>query len=77
MATLALWSVLTYCYQAWDAVPYLNIGGPIRSGKTRLFEILSRLAFRPLVIIQHDGGGSVSHTTRAKEVRCCWMKPSG
>src|SRR5208282_4439536 len=48
MATLALWSMLTYCYQAWDAVPYLNIGGPLGSGKSRLFEILGRLVFRPL-----------------------------
>jgi len=48
VATLALLSILTYCYQAWDAVPYLNIGGPLGSGKSRLFEILGRLAFRPL-----------------------------
>jgi hypothetical protein len=48
MATLALWSVLTYCYQAWDAVPYLYVGGPLNSGKTRVFEILNRLVFRPL-----------------------------
>ena len=40
--------MLTYCYQAWDAVPYLNIGGPLGSGKSRLFEILGRLVFRPL-----------------------------
>lgn len=48
-ATLALWVMLTYCYPAWDAVPYLYVGGPIGSGKSRLFEILSRLIFRPLL----------------------------
>jgi hypothetical protein len=47
-ATLALWSMLTYCYQAWDAVPYLHVGGPLGSGKTRVFELLAQLAFRPL-----------------------------
>jgi hypothetical protein len=47
-ATLALWVILTYCYPAWDAVPYLFVGGPLGSGKSRVFEILSRLAFRPL-----------------------------
>jgi hypothetical protein len=68
-ATLALWVMLTYCYQAWGAVPYLYVGGPIGSGKSRLFEILSRLAFRPLVSSNmtgpalfrtlHDRGGTL------------------
>ncbi len=47
-ATLALWVVLTYCYQAWSAIPYLYMGGPAGSGKSRVFEVLSRLVFRPL-----------------------------
>ena len=47
-ATVVLWLMLTYCYQAWGAVPYLYIGGPVGSGKTRLFEILARLGFRAL-----------------------------
>ena len=47
-ATLALWTMLTYCYPAWPAVPYLYLGGPAGSGKTRVFEVLSRLVFRPL-----------------------------
>jgi hypothetical protein len=46
LATLALWSILTYCYQAWPAVPYLYIGGPLSSGKSRVFEVLARLVFR-------------------------------
>ena len=32
-ATAVCWAMLTYCYQAWDAVPYLYIGGPLGSGK--------------------------------------------
>jgi hypothetical protein len=47
-ATLALWVMLTYSYPAWSAVPYLYLGGPAGSGKTRVFEVLSRLVFRPL-----------------------------
>jgi hypothetical protein len=47
-ATLALWAMLTYTYQAWPAVPYLFVGGPLQSGKTRVFEVLSRLVFRAL-----------------------------
>lgn len=47
-ATLALWVLLTYSYLAWDAVPYLYIGGPAHSGKTRVLKLLGRLAFRPL-----------------------------
>jgi len=47
-ATLALWVMLTYCYPAWPAIPYLYLGGPAASGKSRVFEVLSRLVFRPL-----------------------------
>src|SRR5262249_54968370 len=47
-ATLALWSILTYCYQAWSAVPYLYVGGPAESGKSTLFGILNHLVNRPL-----------------------------
>ncbi|MCE5268284.1 MAG: hypothetical protein LLG00_10410 [Planctomycetaceae bacterium] len=46
--TAVCWAMLSYVYQAWDAVPYLYIGGPLGSGKSRLFEVLGRLAFRPL-----------------------------
>lgn len=48
IATLSLWTILTYAYQAWDAVPYLYLGGQFNSGKTRVFEVLSRVVFRPL-----------------------------
>ena len=68
-STLTLWVLLTYIYQAWPAVPYLYIGGPLQSGKTRLFDILSRLAFRGLVVSSmkaatmfrtlHDRGGTL------------------
>ncbi len=47
-ATVALWAVLTYAYPAWDAVPYLFLGGPMGSGKSRVMEVLQRLVFRPL-----------------------------
>jgi len=47
-ATLALWVWFTYCFEAWDAVPYLYVGGPLNSGKTLVFDILSCLVFRPL-----------------------------
>lgn len=46
--TLALWAVLTYCYPAWPAVPYLSIGGPLGSGKSRVFEVLGQVVFRPM-----------------------------
>ena len=47
-ATLALWTILTYTYPAWSAVPYLSVGGPLGSGKSRVFEVLSRLVHNPL-----------------------------
>lgn len=47
-STLALWTMLSYVYSAWSAIPYLYLGGPAGSGKTRVFEVISRLVFRPL-----------------------------
>jgi hypothetical protein len=47
-ATLALWIMLTYGYPAWPAVPYLSVGGPMGSGKSRLGDVLARLVYRPL-----------------------------
>jgi hypothetical protein len=68
-ATLALWCLLTYVYQAWGAVPYLYVGGPLGSGKSRVFEVLFRLAFRALATANltapalfrtlHDRGGTL------------------
>jgi len=46
--TLACWTVLSYCYHAFPVLPYLYVGGPLGSGKSRVFEVLSRLVFRPL-----------------------------
>ena len=47
-ATLACWVIHTYCYRAWPATPYLYVGGPLGSGKSRLFEILIQVVFIPL-----------------------------
>ncbi|MHC4476776.1 MAG: hypothetical protein ACYTEL_14110 [Planctomycetota bacterium] len=47
-ATLALWTMLTYGYPVWPAVPYLSIGGPLGSGKSRVFEVLTLLVYNPL-----------------------------
>ncbi|HEX4592259.1 MAG TPA: hypothetical protein VH120_20155, partial [Gemmataceae bacterium] len=48
-ATLTLWSLLSYAYPVWPAVPYLYVGGPVGSGKSRLFDVLARLVYRPLL----------------------------
>src|SRR5262245_25159324 len=66
-ATLALWVLLTYGYRAFPAVPYLFVGGAMGSGKSRLFDLLARLVFRPLATSNitgpslfrtlHDRGG--------------------
>lgn len=47
-AAVALWVMFTYTFRAWDALPYLYVGGPMSSGKTRLLDIIDRAAFRPL-----------------------------
>ena len=47
-AMAVCWAMLTYIFTVFDAVPYIYIGGPLGSGKSRLFEVLGRLVFRPL-----------------------------
>jgi len=49
LATLSLWAILTYVYPVWPTVPYLWIGGPLGSGKSRVFDVLGRTVYRPLV----------------------------
>jgi hypothetical protein len=48
VSTLSLWTMLTYTYPVWPAVPYLSIGGPLGSGKSRVFDVLVQLVFNPL-----------------------------
>lgn len=49
VAMLACWSLLTYCFGCFDAVPYIMVGGPAGSGKSRVFELLSQVVLRPLL----------------------------
>lgn len=48
LAMLSMWTVLSYIYPVFDAVPYLAVGGPAGSGKSRVFELLEAVVFRPL-----------------------------
>ncbi len=69
VSTLALWSMLSYAFTPWNAVPYLSLGGPAGSGKSRAFEILARVVFRPtassnmtaptLFRTMHESGGTL------------------
>lgn len=47
-ATLSLWIMATYVYPVWSAVPYLSVGGPLGSGKSRLFEVMGQLVHAPI-----------------------------
>jgi hypothetical protein len=46
--TLSLWTMLTYTYPVWPAVPYLSVGGSLSSGKSRLLEVLGLLIHNPI-----------------------------
>jgi len=47
-AALATWAMLSYVFPVFDAVPYLAVGGPAGSGKSRVFELLAQVLLRPL-----------------------------
>jgi hypothetical protein len=51
-----LWTMLTYCYPAWPAVPYLHVAGTLASGKSRLLDVLSRLVRRPILASSMTAG---------------------
>jgi hypothetical protein len=46
-AMLAIWTMLTYHYHAWQSFPYLLVNGPASSGKSTLFRVLRELVYRP------------------------------
>ncbi|KAA1261149.1 hypothetical protein LF1_36930 [Rubripirellula obstinata] len=60
--TLAAWVMMTYVYPMLPAVPYLYLAGPPNSGKTRTMEVLSRMAFRPMM----NGNVSASSVFRTR-----------
>jgi len=48
VAMLTAWAMLSYIFPVFDAVPYLAVGGPAGSGKSRVFELLGQVVLRPL-----------------------------
>ena len=49
LVTLAYWSLLSYCFTAWHAVPYLSLTGERGCGKSRVLDCLSELVFSPVL----------------------------
>ena len=47
--TLAYWCMLSYCFTAWHAVPYVSLTGERGCGKSRVLECLSELVFSPVI----------------------------
>jgi hypothetical protein len=50
LALLGTFVLMTYVYEEFDAVPYLQIMGDPATGKTRLGETLSHLAYRARLV---------------------------
>jgi putative DNA primase/helicase len=47
--TLALWVIVSYCFDCFDICPYLAITSPQKGcGKTLLIDLLAAVAYRPL-----------------------------
>ena len=53
--TLASWVLMTYVFRCLPAVPYLYLAGPAGSGKTRTMDVLSRMAWRPILASSMTG----------------------
>jgi len=49
VAMLTTWAILSYVFPVFDAVPYIAVGGPAGSGKSRVFELLGQVVLRPLL----------------------------
>lgn len=49
LAILALWTMLTYAFPAWDAVPYLFFNGTLGSGKSTVFGVLIELIWQGIL----------------------------
>lgn len=48
--TLALWALHTWVVNHYEVTPYLAVMSPVkRSGKTRLFEVLEKLTYHPML----------------------------
>ncbi|MDV6030481.1 MAG: DUF3631 domain-containing protein [Phycisphaera sp. RhM] len=53
--TLATWVMMTYLFRCLPAVPYVYLAGPAGSGKTRTMDVLSRMAWRPIMASSMTG----------------------
>lgn len=49
LAILALWTMLTYAFPAWDAVPYLFFNGTLGSGKSTVFGVLMEVIWQGIL----------------------------
>ncbi len=45
---LSLWTIGTYMQPIWYSYPYLLIIGPMRSGKSKILELLEQTAYNPI-----------------------------
>ena len=49
IVTLTYWILLSYCFTAWHAVPYVSLTGERGCGKSRVLDCLSELVFSPVI----------------------------
>jgi len=49
IVTLAYWILMSYCFTAWHAVPYVSLTGERGCGKSRVLDCLSELVYSPVI----------------------------
>ena len=48
LSLFALWSMLSYVYEAFPAFPYLYLTGPYGTGKSQSLDVFKQVAWRPI-----------------------------
>jgi len=62
----ALYILMTYVFEMFDAIPYMHIQGPTGSGKTEMLKCLDYMCFNPLTVVATKSAGIFRSITQSQ-----------